>query len=422
MANFDLSIFQQVKPRSIEDYSAQADEADTRRMAMLQGRLQYQDALRARDEDKAMRLLYEDPNFDINNPFGQRRAMQVSPRTAIPLIKANLDAQKTRGEINETEVRTKGMTLEQGLKVHNQALQQLADVDSPEKMIQWASDNVKTGGVSMQKATELIRELQQNPDVFAQRREMLMNTGNDLKTQFELKAAAEKQAESVRQFGITSAETARNNRAQNGVAQGNLSVAQQRLQFDKTQPKGTYDPALGVIVDPRTGVATQVTMNGEPLAPKKPTEQQAKVSDAKEAIALIDMADPLVRGATGSYAGVGLDMLAGAFGKATDGATAAAKLKAIEGMLVSKMPKMSGPQSDKDVALYRQMAANIGDPTVPREQKMAALDTVREIQERYVGLAPGSTKKTGKSGGAAAPFAPSVASGGRPPLSSFEGK
>jgi hypothetical protein len=56
------------------------------------------------------------------------------------------------------------------------------------------------------------------------------------------------------------------------------------------------------------------------------------------------------------------------------------------------MPKMSGPQSDKDVALYRQMAAVIGDSTIPYDQKAAALDQVRAIQERYAGVAPGSSK------------------------------
>ena len=50
------------------------------------------------------------------------------------------------------------------------------------------------------------------------------------------------------------------------------------------------------------------------------------------------------------------------------------------------MPKMSGPQSDKDVAMYRQMAGAIGDPTIPADQKLAAMQTIREIQNRYAGI------------------------------------
>lgn len=117
----------------------------------------------------------------------------------------------------------------------------------------------------------------------------------------------------------------------------------------------------------------------------------SKVSDANEAIQLINQAEPLLKGSTGSYAGVAIDTLAQAFGVATQGAINSQQLKAIEGALVAKMPKMSGPQSDKDVALYRQMAAVIGDATIPYAQKSAALEQVRAIQERYAGVVPGSS-------------------------------
>jgi hypothetical protein len=49
------------------------------------------------------------------------------------------------------------------------------------------------------------------------------------------------------------------------------------------------------------------------------------------------------------------------------------------------MPKMSGPQSDKDVAMYRQMAGQIGDPTVPVADKRAAIETIKEIAARNAG-------------------------------------
>ena len=125
---------------------------------------------------------------------------------------------------------------------------------------------------------------------------------------------------------------------------------------------------------------------------KAPGGQAQKVMDATEAIALIDQAEPLLKGATGSYGGLAIDKIAQAFAVATPGSVKAQQLKAIEGALVSKMPKMSGPQSDKDVLLYRQMAAVIGDETVPYESKVAALGEVRAIQERYAGMAPGSSR------------------------------
>ena len=46
-------------------------------------------------------------------------------------------------------------------------------------------------------------------------------------------------------------------------------------------------------------------------------------------------------------------------------------------------PRMEGPQSDKDVALYRQMAGQIGDSSVPAAQKKAALQVIRQLHARY---------------------------------------
>jgi len=59
-------------------------------------------------------------------------------------------------------------------------------------------------------------------------------------------------------------------------------------------------------------------------------------------------------------------------------------LNVIAGALTSQMPKMSGPQSDKDVLLYRQMAGDIGNPNISAEAKKAAVETVRGIQNAYI--------------------------------------
>ena len=136
-----------------------------------------------------------------------------------------------------------------------------------------------------------------------------------------------------------------------------------------------------------------ITIDGKPVMPKgtganAPTPEVAKVKDANDAISLLQQAAPLVRGATGSGIGAGADWLAGQVGVATKGAENIAQLKTIAGMLVSKMPKMTGPQSDKDVMLYKEMAGNIGDPNVPTALKEKAMQTIMEIQARYAGVQP----------------------------------
>jgi hypothetical protein len=121
-------------------------------------------------------------------------------------------------------------------------------------------------------------------------------------------------------------------------------------------------------------------------------EQAKPVTEAKESLNLLNQAEALLDSATGSLTGTAVDVVAGALGKSTPGAQATSKLKAIQGALVAKMPKMSGPQSDKDVLLYREMAGQVGDSMLPVETRKAAIETIREIQERYAKVEPGSSK------------------------------
>lgn len=156
------------------------------------------------------------------------------------------------------------------------------------------------------------------------------------------------------------------------VAQGNLKVNQEKVQQGKVPAGYRYNAAGDLEAIP-----------GGPAAAKS-TEQQKAASDANSVLGLLDMAEPLLKQATNSYAGTAVDKVAQAVGVSTEGAQASAQLKALEGSLVAKMPKMSGPQSDKDVLLYRQMAGQIGDSTVPVETRRAAVKVIRELNQKYV--------------------------------------
>lgn len=176
---------------------------------------------------------------------------------------------------------------------------------------------------------------------------------------------------------LLSAATAR--RGQDITLRGqNMTDARER----QNASKPVYDSERGVLINTRNGVASPIqNVDGSPLGSK---DARQKTQDAKDVLSLLDQADPLIDKATSSFLGQGVDQAARLFGSSTAGSEAAAQLKAIEGSLVSKMPKMSGPQSDKDVLLYRQMAGQIGDPTVPAAAKKAAMSTIREINQRYL--------------------------------------
>ena len=118
------------------------------------------------------------------------------------------------------------------------------------------------------------------------------------------------------------------------------------------------------------------------------TDKNKKASSANTVLGFLDEADALLDKATGSWAGTGVDNVAAAFGESTTGAKANARLRVLQANLMLSQPRMEGPQSDRDVKLYSEAAASLGDSTVPVETRREALKTVREMQRKYAGAAP----------------------------------
>lgn len=137
---------------------------------------------------------------------------------------------------------------------------------------------------------------------------------------------------------------------------------------------------------------TMEAIPGGPADIKSNAEGAKKVSDAKEVLSILDQVDKLLPSSTGGYIGTGVDSVLGAANVTTKGAETVDKLKVLQGALVSKMPKMSGPQSDKDVLLYREMAGQVGDSTLPVARRQAAAAEVRRLNEKYAGMQEGESK------------------------------
>jgi hypothetical protein len=109
---------------------------------------------------------------------------------------------------------------------------------------------------------------------------------------------------------------------------------------------------------------------------------------AKNMTNLIDEARINLSDASSGYIGTGIATVKGAAGISDKSTQANRKLKLIGGWMVSNVPRMEGPQSDFDVKNYREMAATVGDSTIPIKDRMAALDTLQQLQSKYVGTAP----------------------------------
>jgi hypothetical protein len=208
------------------------------------------------------------------------------------------------------------------------------------------------------------------------------------------------------------------------TADKNREIQQQRLEFDQQQAEikagqGEIKEANGKLwIVYKDGTARPaVDQSGTQLTSSKSNPQAQAQNEETMRISRIDTILPEVKKllpkATGSYAGAGVDFLGNAVGYSTEGSKATAQLKTLAGQLVALQPKMSGPQSDKDVQMYREMAGELADDTKPVETRLAALQMIEQITNKYreINSRSGNQLQQGQI--------PSSSASNRPALSSF---
>jgi hypothetical protein len=139
-------------------------------------------------------------------------------------------------------------------------------------------------------------------------------------------------------------------------------------------------------------------------AQQKKEQGMSGLGDAiTEARNILTGTDPLTGTAgqkplpTASGAGSLVDYLGNIVGQAPKGQNEAKRLEVVAGILTSKVPRMEGPQSDKDVDLYKKMAGDVGNSGLPISTRLAALDTMQKLfskYERFNTNAPAANQQT----------------------------
>ncbi len=107
-------------------------------------------------------------------------------------------------------------------------------------------------------------------------------------------------------------------------------------------------------------------------------QNESMLATANEAMNLINSGKP-----TGSGVGKLWDATGRFFGSSTEGGVGAQQLKVLAGRLTAAVPRFQGPQSDKDVQFYREMAGQVGDESLTLEERQAALQTVIDLTRKY---------------------------------------
>lgn len=96
---------------------------------------------------------------------------------------------------------------------------------------------------------------------------------------------------------------------------------------------------------------------------------------ADEALKILSTGNP-----TGSGAGALVDKAGNFIGVPTAGSIDTGRLKTLTARMVSKMPKSTGAQTDRDIELAYDAAGNADDDTLPLEKRIAA---VNELVKTY---------------------------------------
>ena len=376
--------------------------------------------------DGELNRLYKETNGDLNkmmeigktSPMARFVMPQLQAQQAAQQ-KAALDQQKTLSDIGKTQSEAfknnqqgGGFNLDNTAKLMDKANQALyvATRSGDANAVKLALNNAKSAGL-----------FDSNPEAYNQ----YFATVEGLSTNPEgLKSFAanlqQAYAQNPEKYNFTTADnvldnqtSVQNNTLTNQTSENNnvRSTEASRYSTDvgaqTAANKLTVDQAK-IELQQKKGVVQQfgdnmymVYPDGSAVPINSPTGQpitkvanQKAINEENKRIQRVETLTPEIKslltgGATGSYFGAGLDLLGRTVGISTGGAEATAQLKTLSGQLVALMPRMEGPQSNIDVEMYKEMAGNVADPTIPIQTRLAALDTIEKLNQKYKGLNSG---------------------------------
>jgi hypothetical protein len=155
------------------------------------------------------------------------------------------------------------------------------------------------------------------------------------------------------------------------------AVEQARAGFEFVTVPDPQNPAQKILV-PKSRVAAQAA-GGNPVV----AEIDKKVAQGVSVLELAEKAKGLLPQASSGALSTLATLATDAAGIATDKSKADGALNVISAGLTSNVPRFEGPQGVLDVQLYKQAAADVGNSLIPYKKRLAALNTVIELNQKY---------------------------------------
>lgn len=176
----------------------------------------------------------------------------------------------------------------------------------------------------------------------------------------------------------------------------NLTYAQALSQVQGLARKGLEYDDKGKIV-PQSGLTdaqkdVSAAESRGTTTGKKEGELDNKTITAPAVLDLIAQAEKLLRQATSGRVQNLYTAANQVAGRSTTMSKADSKLDVIAAGLTSNVPRMEGPQSDKDTQLYREAAGNVGNRNLPAGDRIAALQTIKQLNEKYLANKPANNQ------------------------------
>lgn len=216
----DSNIFQQylAPAKSVMDYTAELDQADSRRQSLQQnaltlasGRQKFDDSQQAGQRSALVRAAL----MGLPQGATDDQRIQAMRGTATPegfaaadaLSKSMIDQRKGIAAAAKDEADTSKTNLARDVALHDFHAQKLATVQTPEDALAWAQEGNALGLFKQpgqyERGVAMIQQAAQDPQAFAQWKAAAMQGGQSITEQLKQQLEQAKQAEQVRQFGVT---------------------------------------------------------------------------------------------------------------------------------------------------------------------------------------------------------------------------
>jgi hypothetical protein len=204
----DAGIYQQNPLRSVADYEGDYQKQAMNKLLLQQnalalqtGQMGLQDRQRAVEEAGVVRnaLAQLGPNAGDPDRINalKRTGTQTGFAAADALEKAMVSRDKEAAGTAKTKVETQGLTDKQKREAVQFNLQSLSTVNNPQQYASWLDGGVKSGLMTQQEADAQKAQIPQTPAEFGQLKQQQMMAGVELAKQFDIKAAAARDAETA---------------------------------------------------------------------------------------------------------------------------------------------------------------------------------------------------------------------------------